>query len=111
MSGDSGPNKRFRKASYASGCPVYCCYCMVQLLEKDATVEHVVPRAALGTNRRSNMLIACQPCNHAEGRWHAKVHPLLRTKKYIRRMARRREPGKVTLVHNEQLAWNSVCVG
>ncbi len=42
-----------------------CAYCN----KKDVPlqVEHIHPRAKLGTNRVSNLTIACEPCNTAKG--------------------------------------------
>lgn len=30
-------------------------------------VEHVIPRARQGSDRLSNLVLACGPCNHAKG--------------------------------------------
>lgn len=49
-----------------------CCYCgarMCQGGETDlrATFEHVIPRCDGGSNRKSNLVIACMGCNRKRG--------------------------------------------
>lgn len=41
-----------------------CRYCGAA---EDLTIDHRVPIASGGTNRRSNLVTACQPCNLAKG--------------------------------------------
>lgn len=43
----------------------HCAYCPTK--DVPLQVEHVVPRARGGSNRISNLAIACQPCNDAKG--------------------------------------------
>lgn len=42
-----------------------CAYCSKQ--EVPLQIEHIVPRAKGGSNRVSNLCIACEPCNLAKG--------------------------------------------
>jgi 5-methylcytosine-specific restriction endonuclease McrA len=42
-----------------------CAYCGVQNMPLQ--VEHIVPRACGGSNRVSNLTLACQPCNQRKG--------------------------------------------
>lgn len=42
-----------------------CAYCGVQNVPLQ--VEHIVPRVAGGSNRVSNLTLACQPCNQKKG--------------------------------------------
>ena len=46
----------------------FCCqYCKLILTRKDATVDHVVPRAQGGMTSWDNVVIACNPCNRRKG--------------------------------------------
>lgn len=40
-----------------------CQYCGKPLTEEEATVDHVIPLAAGGTNGSSNLVVACEECN------------------------------------------------
>jgi 5-methylcytosine-specific restriction endonuclease McrA len=42
-----------------------CAYCAKGDLALQ--IEHIVPRAKLGTNRLSNLCLACEPCNRKKG--------------------------------------------
>jgi 5-methylcytosine-specific restriction endonuclease McrA len=42
-----------------------CCYCGAR--EVPLQVEHIVPRAHGGTDRVSNVCLACEPCNRRKG--------------------------------------------
>lgn len=42
-----------------------CAYCQTE--DVPLEVEHIVPKARGGTNRVSNLAIACRPCNDAKG--------------------------------------------
>jgi 5-methylcytosine-specific restriction endonuclease McrA len=44
-----------------------CCYCREPLSLKDATVEHIIPKAYGGTDSAKNTALACQLCNTARG--------------------------------------------
>ena len=49
-----------------------CCWCKRPLKFEDATLEHLIPKSQGGTDRSSNLDIACLPCNrdrHTPG-WH-----------------------------------------
>ena len=44
-----------------------CAYCGVMLFPHSATVDHVVPKGRGGTDRLSNLALACRGCNAAKG--------------------------------------------
>jgi 5-methylcytosine-specific restriction endonuclease McrA len=44
-----------------------CKYCLVPLSLKDATRDHVIPRAKGGSNHKENTVAACDDCNNAKG--------------------------------------------
>ncbi|HEX9414828.1 MAG TPA: RNA-guided endonuclease IscB, partial [Ktedonobacterales bacterium] len=46
-------------------CARKCAYCGAQTMPLQ--VEHIVPKARGGSNRVSNLTIACEPCNMAKG--------------------------------------------
>jgi hypothetical protein len=45
-----------------------CKYCHEPLTARSATADHVRPRARNGSDRRENIVAACEPCNKAKGR-------------------------------------------
>ena len=44
-----------------------CHYCGVRHKIYRLTLDHVVPRSRGGVNAKSNLVLACEPCNHAKG--------------------------------------------
>lgn len=44
-----------------------CYLCGEPLTLETMTVDHYVPRALGGSNRRANLRLACAPCNHRKG--------------------------------------------
>ena len=40
-----------------------CSYCHKHLEGRDATVDHIVPKAAGGTDEADNLVAACRRCN------------------------------------------------
>lgn len=45
-----------------------CCrYCLEPLTIKTVTADHKLARSKGGTNARSNIVAACEPCNRAKG--------------------------------------------
>ncbi len=44
-----------------------CTYCRTNLRRRALTIDHVVPRARGGTNARTNVVLACWPCNGTKG--------------------------------------------
>jgi hypothetical protein len=44
-----------------------CAYCTQPLMLREATLDHIVPRARGGRNMRTNLAIACYPCNLRKG--------------------------------------------
>ena len=46
----------------------YCCqYCGIDLTNKDATVDHIVPRSKGGGSTWVNMVASCRDCNLSKG--------------------------------------------
>lgn len=44
-----------------------CKYCLCKLTYKNVTRDHVISRAAGGSDHRDNIVAACAPCNRAKG--------------------------------------------
>jgi len=44
-----------------------CTYCGKKLVRKTATLDHIEPKCRGGSNKRSNLTLACQPCNRKKG--------------------------------------------
>lgn len=44
-----------------------CAYCRTRLTQADATADHVIPRKRRDSDRGSNIVAACGPCNSAKG--------------------------------------------
>lgn len=42
-----------------------CHYCKIKLNAENTTVDHVIPKARGGGNAIVNLVLACEPCNHA----------------------------------------------
>jgi hypothetical protein len=55
---------RHKKALFKGKLTVDCLYCENPITYDKATIEHIVPLAEGGINLRSNVAIACGPCNH-----------------------------------------------
>ena len=55
--------RRFRK-SIKYGWGGLCCYCRSN---RATSLDHVKPRSKGGSSLRSNLLPACQECNHSKG--------------------------------------------
>jgi 5-methylcytosine-specific restriction endonuclease McrA len=60
-------NKRQIKAEMLKRQMGLCYYCREPLKIELATLDHVLPRALGGTLKRSNLVIACGPCNVRKG--------------------------------------------
>ena len=45
-----------------------CCYCHHWFLVDDLTIEHIVPKMFGGSNKLSNLSLACEACNLHRGR-------------------------------------------
>lgn len=62
-----GPSNGEWKAALFGGRPTLpCFYCGHQIAECEATVDHVIPRAAGGRHHR-NRVLACFDCNQEKG--------------------------------------------
>lgn len=51
-----------------------CCWCTRYIALATATLEHLIPRSWGGTDARTNLAVACKPCNDERGpgkRWPA----------------------------------------
>ena len=58
--------KRFRESIFEDW--NWCCaYCDKQLSDRDATIDHIVPKHKGGHNTRSNLACACTSCNQKKG--------------------------------------------
>lgn len=58
--------KSFRDAMVvAHGCT--CVYCGDRAEGEEASIDHVVPVAAGGTDDLPNLVLACRPCNYGKG--------------------------------------------
>ncbi|MEY3664690.1 MAG: hypothetical protein RLZZ153_872 [Pseudomonadota bacterium] len=44
-----------------------CAYCGGRFRAADLTAEHVLPQSRGGSNRWTNLVSACRPCNHRKG--------------------------------------------
>ena len=44
-----------------------CHWCPKILTEETATLDHIITIADGGSNRKSNQVLACEPCNHERG--------------------------------------------
>ena len=44
-----------------------CFYCRRTLKLSEATLDHVIPRAAGGTDRNGNLVLSCGDCNQRKG--------------------------------------------
>jgi 5-methylcytosine-specific restriction endonuclease McrA len=46
----------------------YCCqYCNIEMTDKEATVDHIIPKSKGGSSSWVNMVAACRDCNLAKG--------------------------------------------
>ncbi len=44
-----------------------CQYCMLPVVKKELTVDHIVPLSKGGKSNFENVVAACKPCNHGKG--------------------------------------------
>jgi 5-methylcytosine-specific restriction endonuclease McrA len=44
-----------------------CAYCKKKVRRKNATIDHIVPRARGGTNAVTNKVVTCRACNESKG--------------------------------------------
>lgn len=51
-----------------------CQFCEVELTRSTATMDHVLPRARGGKTEWTNIVAACNPCNHRKG--HKIIKPI-----------------------------------
>jgi 5-methylcytosine-specific restriction endonuclease McrA len=55
---------RSRLLTRQNGC---CYFCKLRISVRQATIDHLVPRAKGGKNRESNLAAACFKCNNEKG--------------------------------------------
>lgn len=58
--------KRFRESIFEEW-NWKCAYCDRQLSDRDATIDHIVPKHKGGHNTRNNLACACTKCNRDKG--------------------------------------------
>lgn len=58
-------NESKRKKVYAK-CKGHCAYCGRPITLEEMTADHVVPKAAGGSNKISNLLPCCRECNSSK---------------------------------------------
>ena len=61
-------HRRFKKQLFKNGNTIYCAWCFIPLLLETATLDHNIALADGGSDRKSNWLIACYPCNQMRGK-------------------------------------------
>jgi 5-methylcytosine-specific restriction endonuclease McrA len=44
-----------------------CHYCGERKKIYEITIDHVIPRSRGGAHALTNLVLACEPCNHAKG--------------------------------------------
>ena len=59
---------RINKEKLYEKCGGTCCWCYKKLTLQKATIEHILDRSQGGTNRVSNLEIACDACNGIRSR-------------------------------------------
>lgn len=67
MASQKGLKNRIWLLRYGQASYVPCCYCKLLLSFRQATLEHLKPRAYGGTDADVNLDIACRKCNNARG--------------------------------------------
>lgn len=58
--------KQFRESIFESW-NWKCAYCERQLSDRDATIDHILPKHKGGHSTRSNMACSCTNCNRSKG--------------------------------------------
>lgn len=63
------PNRarRYKKLLFQHAETVPCHWCHMPLNQETATIDHLVPLARGGVDKRANMVPACRSCNEARG--------------------------------------------
>jgi 5-methylcytosine-specific restriction endonuclease McrA len=59
----SSPTRPYVESRFARRSHVKCAYCPRMVSRADATVDHRIPVSRGGSHKRSNLAIACFPCN------------------------------------------------
>ena len=67
-----------------------CAYCGVR--DTPLQIEHIHPKAKGGSNRVSNLTLACQPCNHQKGAQDVRVFLAKNPKRLERILAQAKRP-------------------
>lgn len=58
--------KRFRESIFESW-NWQCAYCDRSLSDRDATIDHIIPKHKGGHSTRNNLACSCSNCNRAKG--------------------------------------------
>ncbi len=61
-------NSSIKKRFYKDIIEYPCCYCKSIFKISNLTIEHIIPLSFGGTNDKSNIDLACAPCNQKRGR-------------------------------------------
>lgn len=75
MSKDKAAQKRRRKERLSEAQNHRCAYCGCDVWGR-TTLDHIIPRRDGGNGHKSNLVIACQPCN--ERRKHSDAYEFFR---------------------------------
>ncbi len=60
-------DRRRKKRSLLKRYGSTCYYCEGRFNPDDLTLDHVIPRMRGGSNKLSNLVLACEPCNRDKG--------------------------------------------
>lgn len=58
-----------------------CIYCQAELTLETSTLEHLVPRSRGGSDDKSNLTLACFPCNNRKGDMTVSEYQIYRRKR------------------------------
>ncbi len=61
------PWRRWKRNLFKTRVTIPCFYCNVTLSQKEASVDHIIPKSKGGSNDPSNYLISCRKCNSDRG--------------------------------------------
>lgn len=60
-------NRKRRRRSLLKSQGPFCFYCKQEFPEKELTLDHKIPYSKGGKSHLGNLVLACEPCNHAKG--------------------------------------------
>jgi 5-methylcytosine-specific restriction endonuclease McrA len=61
------PWRRWKRELFKTKVTIPCFYCNKALSQKEASVDHIIPKSKGGPNDPSNYLISCRKCNSDRG--------------------------------------------